>query len=537
MPRSLKLALPLLVSASMACSTALLPGAGDGDDEGGKHDDQGARSGGRFVIVTSPSAPCPWSSLAQTHVCPPESNDDLFRYDLDRDGAVTGQVRLTDNDDGVGRAQGETEQPDDDVFIALSPDRAWLYFGNQLGGGRTVYRMASDGSSEAVAIGPGGDTRFVGQSSDGATVYLVSQVGGVRDLYAVAAAGGEPINLSPEAGDVGDVGMLPGGDAVLIERGGTNDPDGTDADRELYRLDLGDRTLARLTDNRVADVPVGATADGATLLVLRYDDADGDGVTETGRNLYAVALGGDHAERKLTSLAAPSIELMAVTADGGRAIYEYRPPYENKQVFAVRLDGGGAVQLSHPASGESSYYRTLSSDGADVVFTSNDRVGGYGDTEIYRVAADGGQAALLTDWDNDSYFLPFAHAAASDLVLYTSPIDGDDDLYAIPLGGGEARNLSGNDGWADDVAGTSPDGGLVFFRNLSDDPIYDGDQLSPDCDLDLYVTASDGAGPTLQITDNQVEDALSAIALPPGEPAAAWAPIHRSPLGLEMIRL
>src|SRR5690606_36479795 len=170
--------------------------------------------------------------------------------------------------------------------------------------------------------------------------------------------------------------------------------------------------------------------DAASIVIVRSDDADDDGVADGPRDLWLVALDGSGDVRPLTTYPTGAVQLMSVTTDGQRLIFEARPEMSaKKQVYSVALAGGEPSQVTSPASGESSYFRVLSKDGGTVVFTSNDRADGFGDTEIYTVPVTGGEARLLTDFVNESHFLPFAHLESGQL-LYSSPVDGDEDLYA-----------------------------------------------------------------------------------------------------------
>ena len=491
------------------------PGEGDpagGPDAGPEAPDGGPAAAGRFIIYASGVEPCEW--VQGQEVCPKDHNRELFRVDLDAEGRATGEVRLTDNSDGLAPQPGMAS-PDDDAFLALHPSGAWLLAANSVAGNRDIYRVAADGAGEPERLtSTGAADYFLALSRDGETVWYVSDQDGAFDLWRMDAATGEgAVNLTGGAVDLsGVLALLPDESGFLLSIGSGHDPDGDGGDAELYLLPLADPTPVPLTDDRVNSRFAGLSRDGTQVFFTRYDDANDDGVTDGGVNLWGVPSDGSAPARRLTSYTTPSLELMAITPDGDRAIYEYRTA--KKEIYSVATAGGEPVQLSASPGGESSYFRLLSADGGTVVYTSNDRPGGFGDTEIYRVPTAGGDSVLMTAFDNESYFLPAAHLPDHGSLLYDSPLDGDTDYYVVPMAGGEHVNLTRNDGWGDSAQGLSPDGAYLLFSNLSDDPIYDEDGvLTPENDQDIYLTRTDGTGPIHQLTDNRVYDRLEAVFL------------------------
>ena len=85
------------------------------------------------------------------------------------------------------------------------------------------------------------------------------------------------------------------------------------------------------------------------------------------------------------------------------------------------------------------------------------------------------------------------------MIVYSSPLDGDDDLYLTSVqSNGPHTNLTNNE-ISDSYRGVSQDGEYIFFSNMSGSPegndtgIFDGE---------IFFTKYDGSAPVFQITDN-----------------------------------
>ncbi|HLU65820.1 MAG TPA: hypothetical protein VKZ63_06065, partial [Kofleriaceae bacterium] len=439
-------------TTSIAISLALGAGCGGGGDPGGdgagggpdagpgEPDGGGDTGGASFIVVSNPVEPCQWENGVE--ICPPDHNQDLFRIDFDPEVGATGTIRLTDNSDGIPPGD-EVRSPDDDTFFALDPARAWIYFGNSLAGAPDIYRIRADGSSpEPELLTKAGSAEyFLALSRDGQTIWFMSDMDGTFDLYRMDADGAGVANLSQSEQDIDEVlALLPDESGFLLRMGSGHDPEGTGEDAEIVHLRLSDGAMLPVTDDRVNSRMVALSRDGQLVFYTRYDDENQDGVVDGGNNLWVARVDGAEPPRRLTSYDAPSLELMAVTPDGARVIYEFRS--DKKEIYSLATAGGEPVQLSDSPGGESSYFRLLSADGQVVIYTSNDRPGGFGDIEMYRVPVTGGPSQLLTDFENESYFLPFAHLADAGALLYESPIDGDNDFYVVPMAGGEHVNVT-----------------------------------------------------------------------------------------------
>ena len=110
-----------------------------------------------------------------------------------------------------------------------------------------------------------------------------------------------------------------------------------------------------------------------------------------------------------------------------------------------------------PASAETlhfPYYPSLSPDGKDIYFSY--------DGDIFRVGADGGTAMRLVSLGgNESY--PSVSPDGK-LLAFSSDINGNNDVYIVPVAGGEVTRLTWHE--ANDMpVGWTPDSKSVYFES------------------------------------------------------------------------
>ncbi|MCB9193693.1 MAG: PD40 domain-containing protein [Flavobacteriales bacterium] len=97
----------------------------------------------------------------------------------------------------------------------------------------------------------------------------------------------------------------------------------------------------------------------------------------------------------------------------------------------------------------------VSPDGTTIIF----RYKG----DLWSVAADGGQARLLTTNEAFDHAPVWSHDGGS--LAFASDRSGNDDVYVMPSSGGEARRLTFNSGW-DEPSDFTRDGSAILFRSV-----------------------------------------------------------------------
>jgi tricorn protease len=139
-------------------------------------------------------------------------------------------------------------------------------------------------------------------------------------------------------------------------------------------------------------------------------------------------------------------------------------------------------------------YPALSPDGATVAFEY------WGD--IWTAPVDGAQPARrLTDhlaWDSSPRFSPDGAS-----IAFVSVRSGTSEVWIIPAQGGAARQVTSFSG-GDTLCGWTPDGRIVF---LSSRGLWSSD---------LYVCASDGLTPPVQLTRDDHYNSANGVQLPDG---------------------
>lgn len=169
-------------------------------------------------------------------------------------------------------------------------------------------------------------------------------------------------------------------------------------------------------------------------------------------------------------------------------------PEQKKRVFTAATWLAAAILV--PAAGltvptnavaETKLLRFPDIDGDTVVFT-------YGG-DLWKAPATGGTAVRLTAHPGQELFAKFSPDGR--FIAFTGQYDGDEQVYVMPAGGGEPRQLTYYPargplpprwGYDNQVYGWTPDGQRVLFRSLRD---ADGGRV----ETALYTVSIDGGLP------------------------------------------
>jgi hypothetical protein len=160
------------------------------------------------------------------------------------------------------------------------------------------------------------------------------------------------------------------------------------------------------------------------------------------------------------------------------------------ELYLMRADGSDPQRLTWWEDA-SDLWPTWSPDGTRLAFASK-RDGNW---EIYSMDRDGSNLIRLTNHPDDD--TSPAWSPDGSRIAFESTREGYSEIFVVPVGGGEAVNVS-RLAWATDLGPSwSPDGGrLVFYSDR-------------DGEWDIYVMASDGSG-VVKLTGDNSNDQVPA---------------------------
>lgn len=174
--------------------------------------------------------------------------------------------------------------------------------------------------------------------------------------------------------------------------------------------------------------------------------------------------------------------------DGGRIA-----AVQNGDIITMNPDGSNIINITNtPDSNEKDPAWSL--DGQTIVYASDQQ----GQWQIYTIPAGGGDATQLTDTGDNiqpNWFRSGGLLVGTELIVFTSNRDGNQEVYRMKTDGSEQINLSTNPANDSQPAG-SPDGKIVLFTSDRD-----GNQ-------EIYGLAEDGSG-TVNLTNHPASDSLA----------------------------
>lgn len=265
-------------------------------------------------------------------------------------------------------------------------------------------------------------------SPDGTMIAFVGTLegGGTDQAYVVPIGGGTATLLNPDGvGDVdGGVAWTPDSTGVVVRYGG-----GTgNVDNQMYLLPAsGSQIAQQLTFNNTNVFDPQVSADGQTLYYIDSEDTtpeDPEGGADGDDLLYATSIAD----------AANAPAPVLITPDE-----------------TAELDTGGYAQ-----------------SGSEIVYAGS--LPGEGETLFYRTAADGSGTPTPVAVSNigaaDIDEMVVTPDGQSIIFVADITTDGVDELYSLPIAGGEAVRLLPEMPDFADVGPmvVSPDGSLIAFQ-------------------------------------------------------------------------
>jgi Tol biopolymer transport system component len=299
-------------------------------------------------------------------------------------------------------------------------------------------------------------------------------------------------------------GAMPDPDGYVLSIEGFDDRSVADGTIELADVPAGARSV-ELTDVAVncavdgdnpREVMVSPDATVTTTFGVQCPFALLDAIvfqsTRTGnREIFAMRLdGGDPVNLSND----PHDDWLGMISPDGTRVLIDSERNGDREIFVVNADGSGLTNLTNiPFADDAIPY--WSPDGTRILFET----GRDGNLELYTMNADGsGQTNLTNMPDSHERFGSWSPEGVR--VLFTSNRDGPNDIYSMWLDGSHLVNLTNHP--ADDFLGVfSPDGRRIAFTR----------RVGPD--TEVYVMNADGSDQT-----NLTSDPVSADELPHWSP-------------------
>ena len=374
----------------------------------------------------------------------------------------------------VGRTIQITSEPRLELDAAISPDGELVAYAAGAWNNTKIYvQQVSGGRPVALTEDVPGSHRFPRWTPDGTRVAF--RHAGEQEWFSVAALGGAPRRL-PWTGNwltwspAGDVVAFVSGEALFVAPAGGGEPrkvadvrqpsllswspDGTQlafssgnnsyvgdgfallniAQSSIRVIAASDGTLVRATDGTHFDFGPVWSPDGSGLFFV--SDRGG------GRDIYRLdLLSSEEPERLTTGL---NVFTMTLSPDGRRLAYTVITSSQN--LWTVPLSSEGPISVTE----------------AEAVTTGNQAIEGVD------VSPDG-------QW-----------------LAFDSNRSGNQDIYTMPLGGGEAVQLT-TDPAMDCCPSWSPDGSELAFHSFRAG------------NRDIFVVSAEGGTP-IQITNDPAQD-------------------------------
>lgn len=372
---------------------------------------------------------------------------------------------------------------------ALSPDGQRLAFSRVVDGLSRIFVAAADGANP-VQVSPAGRVPYYGSlwSPDGQ--WLAVQAGSNdADIVLLPAGGGEPRTLVDGPGLQGPDSWLPDGSGVVgVEirdgRGrmfiapraggpqrplladtsgatfGTVSPDQTQI---AYQTTVAGRTSVWVMPAQ-GGTPRRLTEDGLESIGRRSWSPDGRSLLITSRRTGTsdvwVADVASGALRQLTTDVRN--DNTGVWSPDGRWVLFASDRGGQWDLWIVAAEGGAARRVTSDFGRE--FYHEWAPDGRSITYSTSSS-----SSAIAAVPAEGGAFRTLKDLSEFSAFF-LAVSPDSRTVLFNSNRSGDDDIWSLPLAGGEPTRAA-----------------------FSPTPVYDGQaQWSPDGSRFAFVSSRAG---------------------------------------------
>lgn len=237
--------------------------------------------------------------------------------------------------------------------------------------------------------------------------------------------------------------------------------------REIFIMDYDGRNVRQITQDRDLCLSPSWSPDGRKLVYTSYRQSNPD--------LYVYNLDSG----KITVLSAfPGLNGAASWNPDGRSLAITLSKDGNPEIYKINADGSGATRLTRSRHVETS--ATWTPDGGALYFLS-DR---FGPPQILKMSSSGGSPQTIVRGGNSD---DPSVSPRGDAITYTSSQGGGGfNVWVADMGGGGARNLTGELSGNCEHPSWAPDGRHIVFGHNGQIVVMDADGTDK-----RYITSPD----------------------------------------------
>ncbi len=277
-------------------------------------------------------------------------------------------------------------------------------------------------------------------------IYFASDRDGNFEIYAMALDGSDLLRLTTSAAREDQPAPSPDGKTILF----VSDRDGNP---ELYKMARDGSGVLRLTDTPEAESAPAWSPDGqkiayilstktaGDLYVMNADGSNPTDLSTDSRNDWSAAWSPDGTRLAVAAWGKGGAQLYTLLPDGsGETRLTELAGFAWSPVWAP--DGKSLLFVSLPEPPENLNGLFITASGKFFATAGNifDLVPVQ--TRIFKVNADGSESAAMAGIPLGSWAPLFSPDGES--VLYVSDSGGDQEIYSLPLSGGQPTNLTNN---------------------------------------------------------------------------------------------
>ncbi len=315
------------------------------------------------------------------------------------------------------------------LLAACRGDEPEMAFVSERGGTHEIRLLTRSGKDRPLASAGAGaglfPIAFAPRDSSLLAVRVVDTRSGPEEqLMLVPMAGGAPRPIGPLAARARNASWSPDGKWIAFESS-------AGSFRDLYRMDADGRGLRRLTDNREGNFEPEISPDGRSIAFVSSRDGDAE--------VYVMPAAGG-AARRITAF--HTDDWSPRWSPDGRRLAFLSSREGSDRVYLVNADGSATRRLAGPndvapSRDEQEMDPAWSPDGRHVAYTFRPR-GGHPVIRVAEVAtgkwrtlSDGQGKDWMPTWSPDGRHIAFA-----------SERGGDTDLYRMRADGGGVKRLT-----------------------------------------------------------------------------------------------